>query len=447
MLEDKMLPYNLDAERILLAYTLINGTIDYKLDPNDLYLESHRIIHSAFRNLIQKNVTPDMITLIEELKTSEKLEEAGGAAYIASLTDGMPNFRDGQAGSYAEIVRQKSALRQLIRCTNETMARAYSDTETFAEITPDLLNAIDSVTVGLSQESGPVSMESAVSTAFKEIEAIASSRTSGLRSGLSLGYAEFDRLIPAGLKADDFMLMGGRPGEGKTSCLLGILSNMAREGKSVLFFSIEMGIMQIMMKLLCAEAEVALSKVLTGFVGREDWSRIGRAAAAMAQWKFWIDDSTGIQVTDIRSRYRRLRTTIDVIAVDYLQLMDVPKSLHSKPRYEQIGFVSRSMKAMCKDLKVPVIACAQLNRDVTKRKKSRPQLSDLRESGQLEQDADIIAFLHRPDQEESTGLAEVIIGKQRNGPTGDFQMAFVKEYAKFCNLYQQEQGNEQWYQR
>lgn len=452
---EKPLPNDLSIERLILAYFMMQGSIDMEIEEDIFYLEAHRRTLACMKVLQAQGKSCDLPALISKLRDGDDLEAAGGVAYLASMTDGVERMSEGLPVQYVDIVKEKWALRRAIQIGNETMVRAYQGSESFADISGAALSGIDEARGRLEDGKSALDMGGAVTEAYKEIEATADSRTKGINTGLKLGFSGFDSIIPAGLHESDMMILAARPGVGKTSLLLGILSNLARAGKTGVFFSIEMARIQVMKKLLCMEAEVALTRVNTGYLNKEDWSRIARAAGTISQWKIWIDDDTRTQVDDVRSKLRRImnktREKIDFLMVDYLQIMQPPKHMQKANSNEKIAYISSHLKFLNRDLKIPIIACAQLNRGPEKRKSPKPQLSDLRESGQIEQDADQVAFIHREgltDEGEPSAMAEITLEKHRNGPTGKFQMAFLAQFTKFTNLYEEQEDRDgKWYDK
>lgn len=450
---DRSLPNDPQMERLILGHILMQGSIDMQIDPDIFYLEAHRKILTCMKSLQEQGKTCDLPTVFSFMRDKDELEGAGGPAYLASLTDGVPMMKAGIPKQYLDMVTEKWALRRAIQVGNETMARAYQASDTFAEIASDTIRGMDEASIRLDGDKGAMSAEEAVSEAYLEIEAVSNATTKGIQSGLKTGFKEFDKLIPGGIHESDLFIIGARPGIGKTSLLIGMLGNMARSGKTGILFSIEMARIQIFKKLICMEAEVPLTRVMTGFLNRDDWSKLGRAAGVISQWNIWIDDDTNVQVSDIRSRVRRLRTKIDFIMVDYLQIIHPPKHLLKADDNTKVGDISKHLKFLNKELKIPVIACAQLSRASVKGKVRAPVLSDLRESGHIEQDADLVAFIHRTDliDPERSGMAEIEMAKQRNGPTGTFQLAFMSQFTKFANLYDVDSeeggGKDKWYDK
>jgi len=438
---EKTLPCNLEAERSILGAILLDDKAIHpvleRLQKEDFYLESHRRIFEKMFDLTADGTAIDLVTLKNELQRTDDLESAGGAAYLASLTDGMP--RAINVEHYAQIVKEKATLRRLIQISNETMARSYQGEEQVVEILGDLEQAVFEV-AGRQFRTGFAPIAPLIDAVYKHIEDVANRKA--LVTGVETGFAELDKLT-AGFHPSDLIVIAARPGLGKTSLCLNIAEYAAlKKHHSVGIFSLEMSKEQLVKRLLCAEAEIDSHKVNTGFLNKEDWSKLGRAAGMLAQSKIYIDDMANISMVEMRSKAKRLSLEhgLDLLIVDYLQLMSGSNQRYEN-RTQEISQISRGLKGLAKELNVPVIAISQLNRAIESRRGDhRPQLSDLRESGSIEQDADMVIFIYREDvvnpAEENTGVAEIIIGKQRNGPTGTFQLAFLKQYTKFANLWQ-----------
>ena len=441
---EKTLPTNLEAERSILGAILlddkaIHSIID-TLRSDDFYLDGHRKIYKQMYALIAASRPIDLITLKNELQRSNELEAAGGPAYLASLTDGLP--RAINIEYYAHIVREKATLRRLIQIANDTMIRSYQDEDTAEEVLEIVEKAI--FEIGDRRFSkGFEGIELLVSEVYKEIEQVSNRKS--LVTGLETGFTELDKMT-AGFHPSDLIIIAARPSLGKTSLCLNIaLHAAARKNQTIAIFSLEMSKEQLVKRLLCAEGEIDSQKVNTGFLNKEDWIRLGRAAGSLSQTKIFIDDTPSLSAVEMRSKARRLRMehNLDLVIVDYLQLM-VGGGSRYENRNQEISTISRGLKALAKELNVPVVAVSQLSRAVeTRRGDRRPQLSDLRESGSIEQDADLVVFIYREDTfnptEENTGVAELIVGKQRNGPTGAFKLAFISQYTKFANLWQGEE--------
>jgi len=439
---DKVMPSNLEAERSILGAILLDDKAVYSvleiLRSDDFYLEGHRKIFEKMYALTASSRAIDLITLKEELQRNGELETAGGPAYLASLTDGLP--RAINIEHYAKIVKEKAALRRLIQISSEIIERSYQSDQPAEDILEDVEKSIFELSHHQFR-SGFAPIDSLVGSVFKQIEEIANRKA--LIPGVETGFLDLDRMT-AGLQPADLIIVAARPGLGKTSLCLNIAQNAASKHNLIVgIFSLEMSKEQLVKRLLCSEAEIDAHKVRTGYLNKEDWTRLSQAAGVVSQSRIFIDDTAGATVGEMRSKSRRLKMEhgLDLLIVDYLQLMSGPERRYEN-RTQEISQISRGLKALAKDLHVPVIAVSQLSRAVEMRRGDhRPQLSDLRESGSIEQDADVVIFIYREDAisptAENTGVAELIIAKQRNGPTGSLQLAFIKQYTKFAGLYQE----------
>ena len=440
---EKTLPNNLEAERSILGAILLDDkavlTVFETLKSQDFYLESHRRVFEKMLQLMNNSRPIDLVTLKEELQRANELESVGGAAYLASLTDGLPRAMNIE--HYARIVKEKSTLRRLIQVSNETMARSYQDEESAEEVLQHVEKAIFDI-AGQQFRTGFSPISPIVSDVFKQIEEL-SNRKAPV-TGLESGFVDLDRMT-AGLHPSDLVIVAARPGLGKTSLCLNIAEHAAiRVHKSVGIFSLEMSKEQLVKRLLCAESRIDAHRVNTGYLNKEDWNRLSRASGDLSETKIFIDDTASITIPELRSKARRLSLEhgLDLIIVDYLQLMSGSTQRYEN-RTQEISQISRGLKGIAKELSVPVIAVSQLSRAIESRtgEHRKPQLSDLRESGSIEQDADLVLFIYREDManptEENNGLAELIIGKQRNGPTGTVQLAFSKQFTRFDSLYQE----------
>jgi len=439
---EKTLPNNLEAERSILGAILLDEKAFHQvleiLRKEDFYLEGHRKIFEKMYSLAVESKAIDLITLKNELQRSDDLERAGGAVYLASLTDGLPRVTNVE--HYAQIVREKAVLRRLIQVSNEIMARSYQSEDSVEEILEDVERAVFEI-AGRHYQSGFEAIDPIVAEVYRHIEEVSNRKS--LVTGIETGYTELDKMT-AGLHAGDLLIVAARPGLGKTSLCLNIAQHAAlRKGLSVGVFSLEMSKSQLVKRLLCSESEVDAHKVNTGYLNREDWNRLGRAAGMLSRVKIFIDDTASISIVEMRSKARRLKVEhgLDLLVVDYLQLMSGSGSRYEN-RTQEISQISRGLKAIAKELNVPVLAISQLNRAIESRRGDhRPQLSDLRESGSIEQDADLVLFIFREEllnpTDENAGIAEIIVGKQRNGPIGSFQLAFIKQFTKFANLWKE----------
>jgi replicative DNA helicase len=440
---EKTLPANLEAERSIMGAILLDDkavlTVFERLKAQDFYLDGHRRIFDKMLQLMNNSRPIDLITLKEELQRANELESVGGAAYLASLTDGLPRAMNIEF--YADIVKEKSTLRRLIQISNETMARSYQDEEPAVDILQNAEKAIFDI-ANQQFHTGFSSITPVVSDVFKQIEEL-SNRKAPV-TGLESGFMDLDRMT-AGMHPSDLIIVAARPGLGKTSFCLNIAEHVAiRKHKAVGIFSLEMSKEQLVKRLLCSEARIDAHRVNTGYLNKDDWHRLSRASGDLSETKIFIDDAASISVTELRTKARRLSLEhgLDLVIVDYLQLMRGSAQRYEN-RTQEISQISRGLKAVAKELMVPVIAVSQLSRAVESRtgEHRKPQLSDLRESGSIEQDADLVLFIFRedmnnPEEAVKGETAELIIGKQRNGPIGTIQLAFSRQFTKFENLYQ-----------
>jgi replicative DNA helicase len=440
---EKTLPSNLEAERSILGAILLDDkavlTVFETLRSQDFYLESHRRVFEKMLLLMNDSRPIDLITLKDELQRANELESVGGAAYLASLTDGLP--RAINIEFYAQIVKEKSTLRRLIQISSETMSRSYQDEDPAQEILQHIEKAIFDISKQQFR-TGFSAISPIVSDVFKQIEELSNRKTPV--TGLETGFVDLDRMM-AGLHPSDLIIVAARPSLGKTSLCLNIAEHSAiRNKKSVGIFSLEMSKEQLVKRLLCSESRIDAHRVNTGYLNKEDWNRLSQASGDLSDSRIFIDDTASITVPELRSKARRLSLEhgLDLIIVDYLQLMSGSTQRYEN-RTQEISQISRGLKGIAKELRVPLIAVSQLSRAIESRtgEHRRPQLSDLRESGSIEQDADVVMFIYREEManpsEDSKGLAELIIGKQRNGPTGTIQLAFSKQFTRFDSLYQE----------
>lgn len=438
---EKSLPHNLDAERsvlgaILLDDRLFNHAAEF-LTKDDFYVDSHKKIYARMEGLSAASRPIDLITLKDELTRASELEAVGGAAYISSLIDGVP--RTSNIEHYARIVKDKSVLRRLIYSANEIILRSFSTEEDALDILEQAEKSIFEISED-NVESGFVEISELLKSSITSIEQRAGRQE--MVTGVGTGFYELDSLT-AGLQPSDLVIVAARPGLGKTSFCLNVAAHAALREKLVVgIFSLEMAGTQLVNRILCSEARVNASQVRNGTLGRDGIKKIVAAAEKLSEAKIYIDDTAGISIVEMRSKARRLKVDVglDLVVVDYLQLMS------GRGRYEnrqlEISAISRSLKGLAKELNIPVLAVSQLSRAPEQRRGAfKPQLSDLRESGSIEQDADLVMFLYKPstrsDDTEEFGddrIVEVNIGKHRNGPPGTAKLVFLGEYTKFENL-------------
>ena len=450
MIEERVPPQNIEAEQAVLGAMLIDKEAIAKatevLSADDFYREAHRVIFSAMLELYNKNEAVDMVTVTEILKRDNKLEDIGGIAYITSLANVV--LTAANVKYHAEIVAEKSVLRQLVRVSTEIAAMGYEANEDVGT----LLDTAESRILEISnrkKKNDFTAINDILMDSVQSIESLLQNK--GGLTGLPAGFADLDKLT-SGLHPSDFIILAARPSMGKTALALNIVQNVALrahkviggEPRSVAFFSLEMSKEQLVNRMLCAEAGIDSQRLRVGERHDEDWTHLWDACDTMSRAKIYIDDTAGITAMDMRSRARRLKAEhgLDLIVVDYLQLMQGSgKRNNSGDRQQEVSEISRSLKALARELDVPVLALSQLSRSVESRQVKRPMLSDLRESGSLEQDADIVAFLYREDYynpETENKHTELIIAKHRNGPVDTVNLFFQKQFTKFVGFTKRE---------
>ena len=431
----KVPPQNLEAESSVLGGILLeNDAINQVLEllrAEDFYRESHRKVFRAMMELSDRAEPVDLITLSEFLKSRNELEAVGGTAYLASLADFVPTAAN--ISYYARIVREKSILRSLISTATDIATRGYEEQGNVEEF----LDAAEKVIFDISEKkikASFVAVGDMIKDTLKTVEKLYERKE--MVTGVPSGYEDLDRLT-AGLQPADLIIVAGRPGMGKTAFALNIATNAAFSGVGTAVFSLEMAREQLVLRMLCCEARVNSSKVRSGYLGERDFPQLAKAAGRLHEAPIYVDDTPAISILELRAKARRLvrdRTKkIGLIVVDYLQLMRGMGAASN--REQEISEISRSLKALAKELNVPVIALSQLNRRVEDRSDRRPMMSDLRESGAIEQDADVIMFIYRDEvynkDENKKGIAEVIVAKQRNGPIDTVKLTFLNEYTRF----------------
>jgi replicative DNA helicase len=439
----KQPPQAVDVEKLVLGAMLlesnaVNKVIDI-LQPEYFYDPKHQAIFEAMVSLFKSSEPIDAVSLFKELRKANKMEAAGGAAYISQLAQDVATTTNVEY--HARVVVEKWILRELIKISIEIASSAYEGSKDVF----DLLDEAESKIFEISEETfkeSYVSMEKAVWEAIEYIEAIHNRDVASI--SVRSGFTELDELL-GGFQKSDLIIVAARPSMGKTAFALSLARNAAIDyDVPIAIFSLEMSTIQLVTRLISAESRINAHSIRTGRFKAEDGSRISRVADKLSKAKIYIDDTPAQTVLEIRAKARRLKAEkgIGLIIVDYLQLMDAPTK-KNESREREISMISRSLKSLAKELNIPVIALSQLNRAVEQRHDKRPMLSDLRESGSIEQDADVVIFLYRPevygiatDNEGNSleGIAEVIVGKQRNGPVGSVKLRFIKDYARFENL-------------
>ncbi len=435
----KVPPHSHEAEQAVLGALMIDhrawDRISDRLSDKDFYRQDHQLIFQAMANLAHRSQPFDVVTVAESLKVHQQLETSGGEAYLFELAQNTPTAANVTA--YADIVREKAILRQLIYVGTDLVEKAYQVT---GQDSKDLLDTAEQQVFQIAEqhirESGPVIISTLLAKTTNRIDELY--RSGNALTGISTGFTDLDRMT-AGLQKGDLIIVAGRPSMGKTSFAMNIAENVAiKSSLPVLIFSMEMPAESLTMRMLSSLSRVDLTKVLTGKLSDQDWPRISTAVQLLAETRLYIDDTAGLTPSDVRSRARRVareHNGLALIVVDYLQLMRVPGNKEN--RTNEISEISRSLKILAKELRVPVIALSQLNRGLEQRSDRRPVMSDLRESGAIEQDADLIAFIYRDEvydeNSKDKGIAEIIIRKQRNGPIGDFKVTFLGQLTKFEN--------------
>lgn len=434
---ERIPPQNIEAEQSLLGSVLIDpeaiSRILEGIELDDFYREAHRQIFAAVLGLYQRNEPADLVTVTNALRTGGQLEAVGGAAYVAELADRVPTTAN--VAYYAKIVHEKAVLRRLIEGATAIVQRAYNG----GEQVDAALDQAEQIIFDIAQKKirqSFFSLKEIVKHSFKTIEELYEKKQS--ITGVPTGFGDLDRLT-SGLQAADLVVVAGRPSMGKTALALCMGAHAAIEAQvPIAIFSLEMSKEQLVQRLLCSEARVDSAKLRAGFLADHDWPKLTRAAGRLSEAQMYIDDTPALNVLEMRAKARRLQRDkgLGLIVVDYLQLMRGLGSMESRER--EISEISRSLKALAKELRVPVVAISQLNRGVESRHDKRPQMADLRESGAIEQDSDVILFVYRDEmynrESPDKGVAEIIIGKQRNGPTGLVRLAFLSEYTRFENL-------------
>ncbi len=432
-------PQNIEAEQSVLGTILLKdqslGTVLEILKTDNFYRPAHRLIFEAMIQLFEKNEPQDLITVTNQLKNNNTLNEAGGSAYLSSLTSMVPVTAN--LSHYARIIHQKAILRNLIQVNTEIATRCYDEQGDIDTLVDEAEHAIFDIANAKSSQ-GFATMPEAIPAAFKTIERLFQRKE--LITGTATGYVEMDKMT-AGLQPSDLIILAGRPSMGKTAFAINIAQHAAIVDKvGVGIFSLEMSHEQLVMRLLCSVGRIDSQRIRTGRLQTDDWPKLTRAVGMLESAPIYIDDTPAINILEMRAKVRRLATqhNIGMVLVDYLQLMRGRNSIEN--RNMEISEISRGLKAMAKEFKIPVLALSQLNRGLESRTDKRPMMSDLRESGAIEQDADVICFIYRDEvynkseDNPEKGLAEIIIGKQRNGPTGFFKLSFLKEFTLFENM-------------
>ena len=435
----KIPPQNLDAEKSLIGAVLIDEEVLADVSENvnaaDFYDKNHGIIFGAMMRLFEKRRPVDLLTLTDELKRKDELDIIGGSAYLTELTNYVPTAA--HAATYAEMVSQKAVRRRLIHASSDISELGYDESTT----TQELLEKAEAELFSVSDQSikqDLVSIESILMESFDRIEEL--HKNKGELRGIRTGYRDLDNMT-AGLQRSDLIILAARPAMGKTALVTNLAYNVATiEKKPVLFFSLEMGKEQLVDRMLADAANVDSWNIRTGNLSDEDFMKLSEASGELAEAPIFIDDTPGLSVLEMRTKARRKNheSQLGLIIVDYLQLMQASGN-HGGNRVQEVSEISRGLKLIARELNVPLIALSQLSRTVESRTPPIPQLSDLRESGSIEQDADIVSFIYRPgyyepDNPEVQNITDLIIAKHRNGPVGKVQLYFLPERLRFMSL-------------
>jgi replicative DNA helicase len=434
---ERPLPHNLEAERSILGAVILdnhslNAALE-KLRSEDFFLPQHRLIFNQMVELAEKQQAIDTITLMEDLTRRNELEAAGGIAYLSQLTDGLPRLTN--VDHYARIVKEKAVLRSLIYSASAIQEQALAAGDD-ADV---ILDRAETAIFQLAEDrvrAGLIGVKELVRENFERLERIFSE---GRRiTGLATGYTDLDNQT-AGLQPSELIILAARPSMGKTALALNIAENVAlRQREPVAIFSLEMSKESLLLRMLASEARVDAHKFRTGHMNREDWGKVTTGLAHLGEAPLWVDDSASSTVLEMGAKARRLKRDkgLSLVIVDYLQLVVPSNTGRNTNRQEQVASISRAMKGLAKELKIPVLVLSQLTR-APERDERKPQLADLRESGAIEQDADVVLFIHRANfyktdlPEEERAKAEVIIAKQRNGPTGNLNFVFLARHTRF----------------
>lgn len=439
---DKLPPQNIEAEQSILGAILIDNEALTKalevIDPDDFYKQSHRKIFQAMIELFERSEPIDLITLTNNMKKQDELDTVGGVSYLSSLVNMVPTAAN--IKYHSKIVREKGLLRNLLRSATEIASRVYEDNLEAEELVDYAERSIFDISDKKIKASF-VTLKEVIKGSFEMIEHLYDNKETV--TGIPSGFKDLDNLT-TGFQKGDLIVVGGRPSMGKTAFALNVAQYVGLESKEpVAIFSLEMAKEQLAFRMLCSEAMVNSSSIRKGFIQKGDWHKLTAAASRLTGAPIFIDDSSGITVLELRAKARRLKMEhgLSLVIVDYLQLMRSKGSFER--REQEISDISRSLKALAKELSVPVIAVSQLNRSVEQRRPPTPILADLRESGAIEQDADVILFLYRDevynkDNSANKGEAEVIIAKQRNGPTGLVKLTFDSSCTRFLSRVDRE---------
>lgn len=432
-------PHSLESEQACLGAVLIDPTYAFHeiaetLSPDAFYQSSHQAVFQAMLDLNQQNLPIDTLTVSEKLKEKNLLEASGGPSYLAHLATGVPTSAN--VKYYAKIVQDKHQLRRLMAVASKIHENALTAEGEVEQIVDEAEKEIFNIAENRAKGGNLVSIKSVLDHAISLIEQ--RTKNKGIYTGVASGFRQVDDMT-YGFQNSDLIILAARPSMGKTALALSMVSNMALYSKkSVLFFSLEMSRDALVQRMISSIARIDSYNLRSGFLQKEDFTKLWNASGRLSSCKIWIEDTPGISYMDIRAISRRLKAKegLDIIFIDYLQLITLPSGRREENRQNTVAEISRNLKMLARELSVPVIALAQVSRAVESRSDKQPMLSDLRESGAIEQDADLVAFIHRPgyynrEDESLKNIAELIIAKQRNGPTGVVKLVFIDKYTSF----------------
>ncbi|MFC4077256.1 replicative DNA helicase [Salinithrix halophila] len=434
---DRMPPHNQDAEQAVLGAILIEPsvliTVTERLQAEDFYRQAHQRLFQVIIDLSEQGEPVDLVTLTSELSDRKLLDEVGGVSYLTELAQAVPTAAN--VDYYCRIVEEKAILRRLIRTATEIATSGYTGGDEVASVIDTAEKKILEISQRRIRRDGFIPIRDVLMDTFERIENLHYNQ--GKLTGVPSGYADLDRMT-SGFQKSDLIILAARPAMGKTAFALNVAQNVAvRAGKPVAIFNLEMSAPQLVQRMLAAEGNIDAQAFRTGQLGEEEWEKMAMAISTLSESPIFIDDTPGINVFDIRAKLRRLQAEhgLGLVLIDYLQLIE---GRGRDSRQQEISEISRSLKLLARELDCPVIALSQLSRAVEQRQDKRPMLSDLRESGSIEQDADIVSFLYRDDyyneDSEKKNIIEVILAKHRNGPVGKVELLFLKNYNKFLSL-------------
>lgn len=442
---DRVPPQNIEAEQSVLGAVFLSKealvTAMEILQPEDFYKTAHQRIFATMLGLYEKGEPVDLVTVTADLQDHKLLDEVGGVTYLTDLASAVPTAANVEY--YARIVEEKSILRRLIRTATKIANEGYTRDDDVTQIVADAEKYILEIAQNRSS-GGFIPIRQVLMETYDRIEML--SQRKGDVTGIPSGYPDLDKMT-SGFQRSDLIILAARPSVGKTAFALNVAQNVAaRAGETVAIFSLEMSASQLVQRMICAEGNLDASKMRTGWLDDDDWQKLTMAIGTLAKAPIYIDDTPGITVQEIRAKCRRLQSEkgLGLVVIDYLQLI---QGRGKENRQQEVSEISRTLKGIARELNVPIIALSQLSRSVEQRQDKRPMMSDIRESGSIEQDADIVAFLYRDDyydkESDNKNVVEIIIAKQRNGPTGTVELAFLKEFNKFVSLdkrYRDEAG-------